>query len=112
MQTLRSRILEGEAVADILAELATQPENKPQLPAQLDEINASFGGETVEKIIDALTASASDWAQEQLKTLSHQSPTSQRLTLGHLRAALPMEQQLEIEFRMTQHCMVHILILL
>ncbi|GAB5388709.1 MAG: enoyl-CoA hydratase/isomerase family protein [Alphaproteobacteria bacterium] len=104
MPTLRTRLLEGEPVADVLAGLATTPPEQPTLPTMQADIDAGFAGDSVEEIISALAAAGTDWAGKQLETLSHQSPSSQRLTLGHLRSNMPMKEQLVREFRLTQHC--------
>ena len=75
-----------------------------ELRAQID---ACFGKNSVEGILDALERDGSDWAQRTRATLDRMSPTSLKLTFAALRRAAEQDFDtcLTTEYRLSQGCM-------
>jgi len=76
----------AEQISGIVARSAATPESGPAQRHQA-EIDRWFGQDSIEQIVAALEADASDFAQAALKTLRTKSPTSLKVTLKLLRAA-------------------------
>lgn len=70
-------------------------------------IRHCFTANTVEEIFQNLEKDGSDWAQEQLKILNRQSPTSLKVTHRQLveGAKLHLDECLEMEFRIGSTCL-------
>ncbi len=70
------------------------------------QIDAAFGADTVEDILDRLARDGSDWAQKQIKILNTKSPTALKVTLHQMRegknldfrACMRMELGLSLKF--------------
>lgn len=76
------------------------------LSAHAEEINRCFAASRVEDILTALDAEGTDWARETRATLARMSPSSLKVTLRQLRLcrALPYDEAVTVEFRLSQHC--------
>ncbi|XP_064397926.1 3-hydroxyisobutyryl-CoA hydrolase, mitochondrial-like [Halichondria panicea] len=77
------------------------------LAPHMETINRCFDQPSVEGIVEALENEKTEWAKQQLKTLSKMSPTSlkiahRQLTLG---AQLSFAECFKMEYRMSQGCM-------
>ncbi|MCA8882904.1 MAG: enoyl-CoA hydratase/isomerase family protein [Rhodobacteraceae bacterium] len=80
------------------------------LIAELDAINAHFGGETLGDIKRSLDHDGGDWAQKTLKTLARNAPLSMACTVEmvhRLRGATDIRRALELEYRFTHRSMEH-----
>lgn len=77
------------------------------LKKYMGRINAAFDAPSVEKIIENLKKDNSDWAKEQLTTLSKMSPLSLKITFKLLEegARLTLQDALKMEFRLSQRFM-------
>lgn len=101
----------GQAEA-VLAQFAVEPE-PALLPARQEPIDRCFAPETVEAIIEALSAEAAgggahaEWAAQTRATLLAKSPTSLKITLRQLVVGrdFDLDAALILEYRLTQHVM-------
>lgn len=77
------------------------------LKKYMGRINAAFDAPSVEKIIENLKKDNSDWAKEQLTTLSKMSPLSLKITFKLLEEGirLTLQDALKMEFRLSQRFM-------
>ncbi|XP_077563007.1 3-hydroxyisobutyryl-CoA hydrolase [Haemaphysalis longicornis] len=77
------------------------------LKKYMGRINAAFDAPSVEKIIENLKKDTSEWAQEQLTTLSKMSPLSLKITFRELDEGtrLTLQDALKMEFRLSQRFM-------
>lgn len=75
------------------------------LAKNLEEINSTFTGATVEDILKNLGDSDSDWSRGTLKQLAKMSPTSMKVTKRQLElgANMTLAQVLQMEYRMAVH---------
>ena len=100
---------ERAQVEVLLGEFGADPGPPSPLVARRGLIDRCFAGETVEAILDALTAETEDreWAAETRAILLTKSPTSLRITLRQLVLGreFDLEDALRLEYRMTQHVM-------
>ena len=78
-------IAEPEAIETILTELESDPGRSAMIEHH-DQIDALFGGDTVEAIFAALEAASGDWAAAQLAILRTKSPLSMKTALRQIRA--------------------------
>jgi len=103
---LVERILAGAEI-DSAIEAVAQTAPEPALTPHRDAIYRCFSQASVEGILAALQAEGTDWAEEQIKGLNGQSPTSMKVTLAHLRSSggLPLNAVLERDFRAVQTIM-------
>ncbi len=94
------------AVDRAIAERAQDPGPAP-LAELRSRIDACFGHDRVEDILDALARDGSDWAQRTRASLDGLSPTSLKLTLAALRRAAGQDFDtcLKTEYRLSQGCM-------
>ncbi|WP_323765537.1 enoyl-CoA hydratase/isomerase family protein [Marinovum sp.] len=86
----------------------TPPESP--LAALRPEIDATFGGETLRDVINALDHAGSDFAGEALKTLERNSPLSMGAALEMIHRLRPtgtIARALETEYRFTYRAMEH-----
>ncbi len=94
-------IAEPGEIERILTELEADPGPAP-IAAHRDQIDALFGGPTVEAIVAALEKEGSDWARAQLEVLRLKSPLSLKVALRQLQAGAAMTdfaQDLAMEMR-------------
>lgn len=77
------------------------------LAPHMKKINEVFSAETLEEIFSRLQKHGSEWAQQQLNTLKKMSPTSMKVTLRQLQLGqtLNLAEMLQIEYRLSQHCL-------
>jgi len=99
--------IELEAPAQILARLATSPEEGSVLAPQREAIDRCFAGNTIEDIFARLRSEGGAWAETTLTTLSRMSPLSLRITLRELRegVGLDFEECLRMEYRLVRRFM-------
>jgi enoyl-CoA hydratase len=104
--------MKDEHIEEVLAAFVSEP-GEPPLAARRAAIDRGFGGETIEAILDALTAEAqaggpdAEWAAETRAGLLTKSPTSLKVTLRQLidGREYDLEAALALEYRLTQHFM-------
>ena len=96
----------GDTVDAALTRLSGDP-GPPPLAAHRGAIDRCFAAESVEAILAALRAEASDWAAATLETLATRSPTSLKVTFKQLRdgGALDFAAAITVEYRLSQACM-------
>lgn len=78
------------------------------LEGLLPHIHSCFGADSVEQIVQRLEALPSNkWATDTVQTMRRMSPISMKITHEQLRRGkhLSLAQCLQMEYRMTQHCM-------
>jgi enoyl-CoA hydratase len=98
--------LESESADAAVARFAESAGDAP-LAAERARIDRCFGANTVEAILEALAADASEWAQKTRATLLTKSPTSMKVSLREIctGAKLDFEDCMRMEFRMVQRFM-------
>ena len=103
LEGLKRDLVAGTDVDTAIRKVAADPGPAPLADAKA-AIDRTFAGGSVEAILAALEAEATDWAKETLKTLGPKSPTSLKVTFEQLRrgAGLSIEDVLVMEYRMTQ----------
>ena len=77
---------------------------------QLEEIEATFGGETLQDIVNALKAQNDEFSQDALKKLSRNSPLAMGCALEiihRVRSSNDIRAALEQEYRFTYRAMEH-----
>jgi len=92
----------GGTVGDVIAALA-EDAGPSQLAARRADIDRVFAGESVEAMLDALSAMPGEWAQRTLATLAQKSPKSLKLTHAAIRDARALgslEEALNVEYRL------------
>jgi enoyl-CoA hydratase len=104
LDALRDRLIDarGGNVADAIAAFAQTP-GPSALQDRRSDIDRAFGGETVEAIVQQLSAAPGAWAEGMRATLTQKSPKSLKLTLAAIRNArrlAALEEALAIEFRL------------
>ena len=95
------------AVNDVLERLS-EPAGEDPLAPHRALIDACFKPNSVEEIIDALSADGSDFAIETRDSLLHKSPTSLKISLELMRRgreASNLADVLLLEYRLSQACM-------
>ncbi|HYB09972.1 MAG TPA: enoyl-CoA hydratase/isomerase family protein [Alphaproteobacteria bacterium] len=97
----------GESMVGRTIERFAREPGPALLTEHRDVIDRCFAKGSVESIVAALTAEASSWAAETVKTLSTKSPTSLKLTFRELREGrhLDFEAAMTMEYRICQFCM-------
>ncbi|XP_064397942.1 3-hydroxyisobutyryl-CoA hydrolase, mitochondrial-like isoform X2 [Halichondria panicea] len=77
------------------------------LAPHMETINRCFDQPSMEGIVEALENEKTEWAKQQLKTLSKMSPTSLKITYRQLTlgAQLSFAECFKMEYRMSQACM-------
>jgi enoyl-CoA hydratase len=98
---LIGRLVKGERPDAAFGALA-QAQSPGSLPDRGGAIDRIFCMSSVEAILDALDAEASDWARETAATIRTKSPTSTKLTFRQLREGrrLAFDDCMRMEFRM------------
>ena len=92
----------GGPVGRAISAVSEDPGPAP-LAARRADIDRAFGGETVEAMLEALSAMPGEWAQKMLAALAQKSPKSLKLTLAAIRNArrlASLEAALNVEFRL------------
>jgi enoyl-CoA hydratase len=92
----------GGPVGAAIAEVAEDP-GPSSLAARRTDIDRTFGGETVEVMLDALAAMPGEWAQKTQAALAQKSPKSLKLACAAIRNArrlASLEAALKFEFRL------------
>ncbi|MET8978198.1 enoyl-CoA hydratase/isomerase family protein [Streptomyces sp. NPDC004539] len=115
---LADHYVPSSALPSLLADLADLPlpealarhEQRPpapESPADRPWIDACYPADTVEEIVDRLSAYDDPRAKDTAETLLTRSPTSLKVTLAALRRArrLTLEQALDQEFRISCHAL-------
>ena len=83
------------------------PLNRGKLIAAMDWMKPCFSGDTIEDIVDALSACSVDGAREALDAMQKASPTSLKITLRNLRTAAKfkrVEQSFQQDYRIALAC--------
>ncbi len=101
---------EHRQVAKLLAGFAADPGPAP-IAALQEAVDRTFGGESVEAILDALEREENEggafagWARESRRNLLAKSPASLKLTLRQLTVGrdFEIEEALSLEYRMVRH---------
>jgi 3-hydroxyisobutyryl-CoA hydrolase len=77
------------------------------LKANIGRINAAFGADSVEGIMENLKKDASDWSRTQFDILAKMSPTSLKVTFEQIKRGgqLSLSDCLRMEYRMSQNFM-------
>ncbi|KPA22768.1 putative enoyl-CoA hydratase echA8 [Shimia sp. SK013] len=94
---------------DLIDAAATQPDEPPLAALQAD-IDASFGGETLNDVVNALTFAKTDFAAGALKKLSRNSPIAMGAALEiihRVRTRDDIRYALDQEYRFTFRAMQH-----
>ncbi len=94
-----------EQVSEIIDSLTGLP-GEAGLARNREEIDDFFAADSMENIIQSLRDAGSEWAKEQIRTLSTKSPTALKVTLQQMlvgeklefRAAMQMELGLSMKF--------------
>lgn len=94
-----------EALQKVLFELNTEnvPPIEKLVPDNRDRIDDLFAHDSIESIVAALEADGSDWALDQLATLSSASPLSLKVTFRQLRDGAQMASfadEMQQEYRL------------
>jgi enoyl-CoA hydratase len=106
---LPSRLADCRAVQDASAVLKemSAPLAPGKLPAMREWIDGCYGVESVEEIFARLSASKADGARSALATLQKMSPTSLKITLRNIRAAVSfnkVEESFQQDYRISLAC--------
>jgi enoyl-CoA hydratase len=94
--------VKGGYIGDAIAALTDDAGSSP-LAARRADIDRIFSGESIEAMLDALSAMPGEWAQKTAATLAQKSPKSLRLTLAAIRNAQrlgSLEEALNVEYRL------------
>lgn len=91
----------AEMLGEILSRLS-QAVPDGSFEAHMADIDACFAGDKAEAIIEALTASGTDWAQTQVETIQTKSPETVKVALRQVReggACETFEDNMRMEYR-------------
>ncbi len=82
------------------------PSARPML-GHIVEIDKSFGGNSLESILDALASTEPDWTSRQRASILTKSPTCTRIAFRQIRqgASLDFEDCMRLEYRLARFCM-------
>jgi enoyl-CoA hydratase len=92
----------GGPVAEVIAAFAADAGPSP-LAARSADIDRAFAGDSVEAMLERLSAMSGDWAQKTAAALALKSPKSLKLTLAAIRNArtlTSLEEALGVEYRL------------
>ncbi|THD74690.1 3-hydroxyisobutyrate dehydrogenase [Thalassobius vesicularis] len=91
--------------------LAAQPAPDSPMAAQQPEIDALFGGEGLQDLLNALHTDGGEFAAKALKTLMRNAPLSMAVTLEMIHRlrgpSLTIRKALEMEYRVSHRIMEH-----
>jgi enoyl-CoA hydratase/carnithine racemase len=104
-----ARLVEDTCISEEVVEIVDSLTGVPGPGAVADhraQIEAAFGADTVEGILDRLAQDGSEWAQKQIKILNTKSPTALKVTLRQMseganmnfRTCMRMELGLSLKF--------------
>ena len=96
------------AIETLLTEFEAEP-GRPPLAQHQDEIARIFSQGGVEAILAGLAAADTDWAREQLKTLSAKSPQTLKVAFRQLRLAETIRsfaENMAMEYRIASRVVV------
>jgi enoyl-CoA hydratase/carnithine racemase len=95
-----SNVRKPEEVDELMHGLNTLP--KGCAVANLDQINKTFGADSIEGILHNLKVDNTEWSKQQLKRLSRMSPTSLKVAHHHIRQAsgYTLEQVLHVDYNL------------
>ena len=99
----------GESgVGAVLERFDARSDSPGSLAPHMEAIDRCFGADSVEGMLERLEALDTEWGRKQAATMRRMSPSSMKITLRQLRlgATLTIEECFEMEYRMTQGCMV------
>lgn len=102
IEELKAAIVADPAAIETLLTLFEADAGRPPLAAHQDEIDRIFGLDSLEAILAALSASGSDWANEQLKVLATKSPQTMKVALRQIRLgrqAKSFAENMAMEYR-------------
>jgi enoyl-CoA hydratase len=109
IEALKAAVVEDPAAIEtLLTEFEAEP-GRPPLAQHQDEIARIFSRDSVEEIFAALAASDTDWARDQLKTLSAKSPQTLKVAFRQLRLAQSMPSfvdNMRMEYRIASRVVV------
>lgn len=96
----------SERVGECLQAFALSVSEAP-LERLKDSISRCFAHETVEKIMDALSAEGDEWALATLDILKQKAPLSLKVTLAQVQRAkhLSLAECLKMDYRLVSHFM-------
>lgn len=99
---LKAAILADPAAIETILTEYEGDAGRPPLAQHQDEIDKIFALDSLEAILAALTASGSDWANEQLKALATKSPQTMKVALRQLQLggrAKTFAENMAMEYR-------------
>jgi enoyl-CoA hydratase len=93
-----------EVATRVLSSFATDAGPAPLQGLQA-AIDRCFGADRMERILEALAAEGTEWAETTQATLGRMSPSSLKVTLRQLRRcrSLPYTEVAALEYRLSQH---------
>ncbi|CAJ0942207.1 unnamed protein product, partial [Mesorhabditis belari] len=99
--------VDDETVKRTLASFGSKQLPPFSLEKQLRQIRETFGGKSVEEIIENLNKDGSEWATTQIKILKKMSPTSLKVTHRQLETGKRMSfsKIFSMEYRLSQRFM-------
>lgn len=95
-----------QQIDEVLGDVTAAP-GAPSLQPLQPALDRCFAGASVAEMILALSRETAEWARDALTAIARASPTSLKITLRQLLLGVGMtvEAALQLEYRMTQHCM-------
>jgi len=90
LDAAKQRIIDGEAAADVLADLSIEPGDARILSHQ-SEIDSLFASDKLEEVFEALEVDASPFAAETLAVLRTKSPQTMKVSLKLLKDGAGMQ---------------------
>jgi enoyl-CoA hydratase len=103
LEALKAALMDDPSTIEaVLTELEGDA-GEPPLGLVQDQIDRLFGGESVEAIMEALTADGTGWAKDQLGALTAASPTTMKVAFRQLAEgarAVSLEAEMKTEFRL------------
>lgn len=98
---------DARAVVDGVVGRHAEAAGPAAIAGMREAIDRCFAFDTVEEILAALKAEGTEWGEATLKTLSHMSPTSLKVSLRQIRLGkgLDFDEAMKMEYRLSQACM-------
>lgn len=96
----------ARAIREILKKYDASTGKEFGLKRVMGKIDKCFGKNSIEEIIEALKEEGTNWGKEQIRVMSHMSPTSLKLALKQIRSARGKELDdcLKIEYKVANGC--------
>lgn len=101
---------DDKCIKETLDRVCVQNIKEFSLQPYLETINKCFAGNTMEEIMSLLEKDGSDFAKNTIKTLSHMSPTSMKVSLKLLQMGSKKNSLLdclEVEYRVAVACLAN-----